>query len=191
MMQLENYLLLTIFVISLISCNNGNEENIEDLGNNIDPDQEIVDDVVISRIDTLGLKYKLTSPRLVLSFHNRIHNEEYPQGLNIQFYNQKNESQSSISAGYAHVDENGIITLKQDVVIKSDRGDMLETSHLLWDQYHRKIETDKLIRLIQTSGDTTYGFGLVADEDFSSFQIRNGFAGKRQFQNLREKLGID
>ena len=89
------------------------------------------------------------------------------------------------------MDENGIITLRGDVVIKSDRGDMLETSHLLWDQYHRKIETDKLIRLIQTSGDTTYGFGLVADEDFSSFQIKNGFAGKRQFQNLRQKLGMD
>ena len=157
----------------------------------IDPEVEIVDDVVMSRIDSLGLVYKLSSPRLIISFYNRVINEEYPEGVEIEFYDKANKTNSSISAGYAFVNEKGVTTLKKDVHIISEKGYELETSHLIWDRYYRKIETDKMIRLIKASGDTTYGFGLEANEDFSRFRIKKGFADKRQFQNLSQRMGIE
>ncbi len=158
---------------------------------NVDPNIEIVDSVHLSRVDSTGLVYEVKSPKMLIYHHHRSSSQVYPQGLDIVFHNKNKKGESTISANYALVDENGLTTLKGDVLIKSERGDKLETSHLLWDQRYRTIQTNKLIRLIQISGDTTFGFGLQANEDFSRFQIKKGYAGKVKFDDLKKKLLIN
>tara|TARA_B100000497_G_C7600664_1_gene360929 strand:+ start:196 stop:765 length:570 start_codon:yes stop_codon:yes gene_type:complete len=156
----------------------------------VDPGIEIVDSVYMTRIDSTGLLFELTSPRMIVSFTDNSTNEEYPAGLDIVFHNKSNNSKSLISADYAFVDENGLTTIKGDVLIQSEKGDRLETSHLLWDQQFRTLQSEKMIRLIQATGDTTFGFGLNANEDFSRFQIKNGYAGKVKFDDLKSQLGL-
>lgn len=174
----------------VIGCHSASvdDQNINDLIT--DPDVEIVDSVVISRIDSLGLMYRIISPLMVRSFHNRTYNEEHPKGFEVIFYDNQQETESSVSAGYANIDDQYLANLRDDVIIKSEKGDVLETTQITWDILHRKLDTDKLIRLIEASGDTTYGFGLVANEDFSRFTIKRGFAGKRQFRNIRDRLKL-
>ena len=182
--------IMIVILFSLLSCRNSDEDQTAFENEIVDPEVEIVDSVVISRIDSLGLAYRINGPKMVRSFIKRQNIEEYPEGLKVTFFNNKEITQSSISSGYASVDNNGVVTLKNSVKIISEKGDQLETSFLVWDQYNRKLVTDKLIRLIESSGDTTYGFGLEASEDFSRFQIKRGFAGKRQFQNITERLNL-
>lgn len=190
-MKLAYPYILIILTLGLLSCGRENNPIPYSTDDVIDPDMEIIDSVVISRIDTLGLQYRISSPKMIRTFFNRQVHEEFPFGFEVVFYNKKEVTQSSISSGYASIDNNGIITLKEKVKIVSEKGDQLETSFLLWDQYNQQLESDKLIRLIESSGDTTFGFGLVASEDFSRFQIKKGFAGKRQFQNMKERLNLN
>ncbi len=182
-------LLIMVFVGSY--CNDPVEEERSLNNLIIDPEIEIVDSLVISWIDSLGLLYRITSPRMIQSFHDRAFNQEFPEGFEVNFYNKSGLKALSISAGYANMDEKGIMTLKNDVYIKSENGDVLETSFLIWDTYNRILKTDKLIRLIQAHGDTTFGFGLEANQDFSRFRIKNGFAGTRQFRNIKEQLNLE
>lgn len=189
MKNIEFVIYLFLAFCVLASCNKSKTERVlDDLL--VDPDVEIVDSIYSSRLDSSGLVYELFSPRAIVSFHNRVFLREYPKGLEIKFYNKNNIDQSTISANYAEVDNHGLASLKGDVIIESEKGDRLETSHLLWDQRYRTLQTDKLIRLIQITGDTTFGFGLEANEDFSRFSIKNGYAGKVQFDDLKTKLGL-
>ena len=185
--------LLVFFCFSIIlfyQCDFNENIEINEEGI-VNPDIEVVDSIYITRIDSTGLVYELNSPKMMIYYKDRVTHEEYPDGLDIVFHNKSRNSNSLISANYAYVDENGLTTIRGDVLMQSDQGDRLETSYLLWDQKNGTLETDKLIRLIQTSGDTTYGFGLIANEDFTRFQIKNGYAGKVKFDDLKAKLGLD
>jgi len=155
-----------------------------------DPSVEIIDSLHSSSLDSTGLSFELTSPRATTRLGKQNFITEYPKGLDIKFFNASG-GYSSISANYAYVDENSIATLKGDVKIVSEQGDQLETSFLNWDQRYRMVQTDKLVRLIQTKGDTSYGFGLLASQDFSRFKIEKGYAGKVKFEDLKQKLGVD
>lgn len=156
-----------------------------------DPKIVIIDSIVESRIDSLGLMYRVVSPKLINTFENNQFLYEYPEGLEVQFFNKQEGKNSGIVAGYAFIDGQGVAHLKNGVIIRSQNGDELATSQLVWDQYHAILHTDKLVRLIQTSGDTTYGFGLTADQDFTSFRIKKGFVGKRHFQNDNDVISND
>ena len=182
--------LIFVTIIGCYSCSSHDNSQSSINDEVIDPEVEIVDSIVISRVDSLGLVYRIDAPKMKRTLAKRQAIEEYPQGLKVTFFDNKEITQSSISAGYASVDINLVVTLKDNVKIISEKGDQLETSFLIWDQYNHKLETDKLIKLIESKGDTTYGFGLEASEDFSRFQIKRGFAGKRQFQNIKERLDL-
>ena len=189
MRSIRIVILLTLLV-SLFQCKEA-EQPLETEEGLVDPEIQVIDSINVTRIDSTGLLYELISPKMIVTFTDRSStHEEYPEGLKIVFHNKANDSESLISADYGFVDENGLTTIKGDVLIRSEKGDKLETSHLLWDQQRRTLQSDKLIRLIQTSGDTTFGFGLLANEDFSRFQIKNGYVGKVKFDDLKSKLGL-
>lgn len=157
----------------------------------IEPGVQTADSIYWKKIDTTGLAYEVFSPRMIINYNGSVLTRQYPEGLEIVFYNRHDNSQSSISAGFASEDQNYITTLKNRVRIKSNKGDILETSYLLWDNKNRKLNTDKLIRLIQTNGDTTFGFGLQANEDFSRFKITKGYAGKIKFDDIKNKFNFN
>ena len=181
--------LLFISCFFFFQCQKKIEERPEMARLIVDPEVEVADSVVISRIDTLGLTFRIVSPLMIRTFHNRTLLEEHPNGFEVFFYNNKHQTGSKISAGYAHIDhEQSLATLEELVKIESENGDILETSDALWNTQYGTLRTDKFIRLIEAAGDTTYGFGLEANQDFTRFKIKNGFAAKRQFQNIMNKL---
>ena len=181
--------IVLLLIMSLFSCSEADEEKDSSV-QKVDPSLEVIDSVYLYRIDSTGLVYEVNSPQMLIKYHNSYVTEEHPNGLSIVFYN-RDAGESSITAGYSYTDKDFMTILKDDVRIVSDRGDVLETSFLKWDRRNRTIQTDKLVKLIQMSGDTSFGFGLQANEDFSRFRIKNGYAGKVQFEDLKQKLGLD
>ena len=181
--------LFVIFSLLFIQCQKKIEESPDISQLIVDPEVEVVDSVVISLIDSLGVMFRIVSPLMIRTFHNRSLLEEHPNGFQVFFYNNKEQTGSKITAGYAHVDhETSLANLEELVKIESENGDVLETSDAIWNIHHGTLRTDKFIRIIEAAGDTTYGFGLEANQDFTRFKIKRGFAGKRQFQNIMDKL---
>ena len=52
------------------------------------------------------------------------------------------------------------------------KGDKLNTEHLIWNAITKKIFTDEFVK-ITTKDETIWGDGLVANQDFSDYQIKN------------------
>ena len=68
--------------------------------------------------------------------------------------------------------ENDILSAEQNVVLLNNKGDILETEKLHWNRQTEKIYTDELIKIV-TESDTIYGVGLVSDQNFSKYTIKN------------------
>ena len=61
--------------------------------------------------------------------------------------------------------------VKDKVVFTNVQGERLETEHLIWSQDSDRVWTDQPVKIIRAQ-DILYGQGLDANEDFSSYTIR-------------------
>ena len=57
-----------------------------------------------------------------------------------------------------------------NVIVQTTSGRRLESEHLTWDQFDRKIRTRRFVE-ITTPTEIVRGNGLVADEDLETYQI--------------------
>jgi len=112
--------------------------------------------LIASRIE----RFQDIQPALIFSDH-----------LEVYFYNDYSELQSTLMADYASIDEESKIMLAQNnvVLISSDRK-KLETDELVWDENKNKIYTDKKVK-ITTGKEVVYGEGFTSTPDFKEYSI--------------------
>ena len=112
--------------------------------------------VVASRIE----RFQDIEPSLIFSDH-----------LEVYFYNDSSQLQSTLMADYASVDEGKKIMLAQNnVILISSDDKKLETDELIWDENKNKIYTDKKVK-ITTTKEVIYGEGFTSTPDFKQYSI--------------------
>jgi LPS export ABC transporter protein LptC len=155
------------FICALFSCKNGDQ--VEELqpykGALIE-----VDSVETLYTDSSRLKIRLTAPQ-ELEFENG--NREFPKGINIEFYNEKQEKTSTLTANYGKYNkEKNLYTATGNVVVKNlAEGKSLKTEILNWNPFTEKVFTEENVT-IQTPEDILWGKGLDADQRFEHYKIR-------------------
>ena len=98
---------------------------------------------------------------------------EFKNGLKVQFFDFNGRKESELRSELAIIDdENDILSAEQNVVLLNNKGDILETEKLHWNRQTEKIYTDEFIKIV-TESDTIYGVGLVSDQNFSKYTIKN------------------
>ena len=91
--------------------------------------------------------------------------------LEVYFYNDSSQLQSTLMANYASIDEEKKIMMAQNNVILISRDDKkLETDELIWDEKNNKIYTDKKVK-ITTGKEVVYGEGFTSTPDFKQYSI--------------------
>jgi LPS export ABC transporter protein LptC len=81
------------------------------------------------------------------------------------------------------------ITARGNVTFQNDKNEKLETPELIWDEKERIVYTDKLVRITNAEkGDTTYGFGFRANQEFNRFEIRKKVQGKINVSEITQRL---
>ncbi len=96
----------------------------------------------------------------------------FPKGVKAYFYGEDQKVTSSLSAKYAVNHENEKrMEAKKDVVVINDKGEKLNTEHLVWDQNTQKLYSDQFVK-ITTSDEVVYGDGFEANEDFTRYRIK-------------------
>ena len=106
--------------------------------------------------------------------------DQFPKGILVEFLGQDKKVYSWLKADRAVRDDRiSRITASGNVEFYNDKNEKLETPELIWDERERIVFTDKLVRITQSEkGDTTYGFGFEATQDFTLFEIRKKVQGK-------------
>lgn len=98
--------------------------------------------------------------------------DEYPKGLNVEFYNLSMEITGTLKCKYAkYIINDEIWEAKNDVEVNnSAKSEKINTHQLFWDMKKETIYSDKFVR-ITTPDETLYGEGFEANQEFTKWKI--------------------
>ncbi|MDA9774027.1 LPS export ABC transporter periplasmic protein LptC [Saprospiraceae bacterium] len=167
------------------SCSN-NQEEINQLFPTVKDNAEYAFDGHLLYSDSAKIKVRLDYVTLKKFKKNGEALTEFPDGIHTEFYDNNQKPTSWLVSKYAiRADKKGNVTARDSVVLYNAEGDKLETSELIWDEKEGIVRTDKFVRISQPmKGDTSYGYGFKATQDFSEFEIGK-FSGKGSIKGFQ------
>lgn len=178
-MRFNNTVIFSL-AIALFACTNKPEEINEYLAADIRSGVERGKNIRIIYSDSAVVKAIIHAP--VMERYNEPGNSKdvFPKGILLEFLDQNKVVKSWIKAETAVRDEKtNKITAKGNVNCYDNENKKIETSELIFDEIERIAYTEKLVRITNpVKGDTTYGFGFKANQDFTKFEIKKKVQGK-------------
>lgn len=134
-----------------------------------DPIQE-VKDIEIIYSDSAMVQTKINAPVL-----NRYESDnpyiEFTKGLKAEFYDDHMVVKSHLTADYGiRYEKLQSMEAKKNVVVINEKGDQLNTEHLIWDEKTAKLYSDDFVK-ITTADEVLYGNGFVSNQDFTKWKI--------------------
>lgn len=98
---------------------------------------------------------------------------EMTEGVKVEFYDSLLNITSTLTSNYAiHKVSKNIMEAKNDVIVINDKGEVLNTEHLIWIQDSSKIYTNDFVK-ITTADEIIIGEGMEANQDFTDWKIFN------------------
>lgn len=123
--------------------------------------------------DSAILKIKIVAPVLERYTNTEDPYIEFKDGINVFFYDENKNIESSLKANYAIFDEKTETwEAKEDVVVINKKGEIINTELLIWDRKNEKLTSDKFVK-ITTAEEILYGEGFEADQNFNNYTIHN------------------
>lgn len=165
----NNVLLIASLMLFLTACENDIEKVTLITGKEKLP-VETSTHLELLYSDSAKVKVKVTTPLL-----NRFAGEkpytELPKGVDIKFYDQNLQVTSTLTSKYAiRRDGEGIMEARNDVVVVNEKGEKLNTEHLVWNERTQKITSDEFVK-ITTPDKIIFGKGFEANQNFTNYKI--------------------
>ena len=184
--------LIVSIVITLLcdSCTNKIDE-VNELFETLDTDIEYAKDVKVLYSDSAKVRLKVNGPELERHVNKKDLKDIFPNGVHVEFLNDRQEILSWLDAKYLErTEKSGVVYVRDSVVLYNKKNEKLETSELIWDEVNENIYTDKFVRITQPErGDTSYGYGFETNKNFTEFVIKNRFSAKMNVDDLSQALG--
>jgi len=151
---------------------------------------EFAENVTILYSDSAQVKVRITSPKLKRYAARGQQFDEFPDGLLVEFLNNNKQPGSWLEADYALRKENDKkIYVEKNVRLYNKKNDQLLTDELIWDEQTEELYTSKAVKIAQpTIGDTSFGFGFRADQDFTRFEIERKFSAIKNIDDLKQSF---
>ncbi len=146
------------------------------------PSLELLDSVEILYSDSAAVQVRITGPQMYNHTQPDNPQQEFPDGIRVEFLGRSGEVLSILTAKYAIRRENtASIIVRDSVVWQSNRQETLTTDELTWDERREKIFTDRFVILTRPD-EVLYGRGFEADQDFSNIAMK-AVEGRVQVDN--------
>ena len=95
-----------------------------------------------------------------------------PKGVLVEFYTKQQQVETKLTANYAmKYDDKDVMEAKGDVVIINDKGEKLNTEHIVWNQKNESITSDAFVK-ITTKTEILMGDGLESNQSFTKYKIK-------------------
>jgi LPS export ABC transporter protein LptC len=161
---------LFLFALSLAGCVNDLEE-VKAITDHVVLPVEVADDIRIIYSDSAILKVILETQHLE-RFVGENPYLEMTNGVHVRFFNPAGEVESELRSNYAISHENtDIMEAKEDVVVVNQKGETLNTEHLIWEEKTERIHTEEFVK-ITTEDEVIFGHGFESNQDFTKYRIK-------------------
>lgn len=126
---------------------------------------------VVINYTTLGkIKFRL-SAEVLHQFGGEKSYDEMPEGLHIEVFDSLGQVTTDLKANYGiRYTAEGKMEAKEDVIVTNEKGETLNTEHLVWDEKSETIRSDVFVK-ITTKEQVLLGDGLVSNQDFTDYKI--------------------
>ena len=122
--------------------------------------------------DSAKVQVELTAPVLDHYIHDKPY-VEMPSGLSAKFYNDEMQITSTLDADYGiRYEDEQRMEAKKNVVVVNEKGEKLNTEHLIWDERKEKLLSDDFVK-ITTKDEIIFGNGFEANQNFTKYRIFN------------------
>lgn len=126
-------------------------------------------EVVYTDSSYLVFKMKAPSSRRAMERFSSI--EEFPEGIEVTFYDKTGKERSWLTADYAIRNQvNRTITVQKNVVLRNDKGERLDGPELIWDEKKKEIYTDRFVRVTQADK-VIFSHGFKSNESFTRYEM--------------------
>ena len=161
--------LLLLFSVALVACTN-DPKLVQDFASNKEYAIEKIKGGEILHTENGKIKVRIVANKIE-RFQDQQPGLIFSEHMEVYFYNDFSELQSTLMANDASIDEDTKIMLAQNnVILISNNDKKLETEELIWDEKQEKIFTDKKVK-ITTGKEVIYGEGFTSNADFSQYSI--------------------
>ena len=122
--------------------------------------------------DSGQIRFSLKTPKLLRFENDGKAYIEFPMGVELIKYDEKQNIISTITADYAkQFEKESKWEAKNNVVVTNLAGDTLKTEHLIWEEKTEKIYTEEFVKIIREN-QTITGLGLTSDQNMTNWKIK-------------------
>jgi len=181
-------LVKTIFVIFLLSsCENDLTEVQRVIKKEELQYETMKGGVEMLYSDSAIVRVKITGPTMYRYLNKEEPTQEFPEGVNVDFFSNSGRISSQLTSNYAirYEGRNNII-VKDSVVWKSKINEILETEELIWDEKEERVYTKKFVKITRPD-EIIYGYGLDANQDFTKWKIE-AITGRIKVDGISEEF---
>ena len=160
-----------LLAITIQACGHSMEE-VRETAARYEPATETGRNITLNYYEDGIYKARLTAP-VIVSHKAQEPYMEFPDGLNMRFFDANKRETSTLSARYAIRNEKKRETIFRDsVVVRNEKNEELFTEEMIWDEDKAIIYSDKFVRIV-TPEERITGRGFEADQEFKSYTIKN------------------
>ena len=184
------YWIFVSTTLLIIACTNDIKDvnSIVPSGRNIQA--EVATNVEILYSDTAIVQVRILSPTMKRYTIKGESYDEFTDGLKVEFLDDNKRVSSWLVADYAlRKDREKKIYVEKNVVLYNKQNDKLETDELVWDEGNKEVYTSRPVKISQPSkGDTSFGYGFKADQEFTRFEIKRKFSAIKNVEELTKEF---
>lgn len=141
-------------------------------------------DIEVVYTDSSYVVFILKAPASRRTLERYSMEEEFPQGIEVTFYDKSGAPRSWLSADYAIRNQvERTITVQKNVVLRNDLGERLEGPELIWDEKTKEIRTDRFVKITRDDG-VLYSYGFKSNEGFTRYELK-ALSGDMNLDELR------
>lgn len=173
------------FALILVSCTTDPGE-VNDIFSAADPGVERAEDFHMIFSDSGRIKARISGPLLLHYLDPAKQQDEFPEGVNVEFYGAGGHVQSWLSSRYAlRLARDQQVILRDSVVMNNDKGEKLQTAELIWDELAGMVKTDKFAKITREDGTVIYCYGFISNEQFTDYTLLS-IEGPVNIESLKE-----
>ncbi len=162
-----------LLLVGLTACQQNDPADVAELIDKLDDKVETAREVEIIYSDSALLRVTIKAPVMLNYLDRNQPRQEFPEGLDVDFYDEHGLISSHLTAQYGiRYERTTEMIVRDSVVWQSENDEKLETEELIWDEKKQEIYTQKFV-VIQTPEQIIYGHGFTADQNFSNARIKS------------------
>jgi LPS export ABC transporter protein LptC len=171
-LKLVKKIFFVLFIWVFIACENDvNEVRNYFKSKNVPTETTINATILYS--DSGVVTARLKAPRIQHILNEKKSFTVFSKGIKINFFESADTlNTTNMTANYAiKYDDEDVMEGRGNVIIVNNKGDKLNTEHIVWNQKTQKIESDVFVK-ITTATEILIGYGLESNQDFTKYKIK-------------------